>query len=625
MDETQRMLLVLAGIFVLGTGTQWLAWRLRVPSILLLVVVGILSGSVTGLIDPEALFGKLLSPIVSLSVGLILFEGGLSLRFRDVRGHARSLIGLLTIGVAVTWVGATFFATTLLGMPIPVAMVLGAVLTVTGPTVIGPLLRDIRPTGKVGAIAKWEGIVVDPIGATLALLVFEGYDAIRQAEFGSATVAAIRGLAEVTAIGLLLGFTAAGVLMVMIKRFWIPDYLQNPMTLMFVVGTFAGAEWLHHEAGLLAVTVMGITLANQRTIPVQQMLEFKESLATLLIAGLFILLSARVPLESLTALGWRGPAFALAMILIVRPVSVWISTPFSRLTRAERGLLAWLAPRGIVAAAVSSVFALRLGEAGEAIAPATFTVIFMTVAIYGLTAGRVSQRLGLSRPDAQGLLIAGAGQVSRTIGKALAKEGFSVVLVDTRFPRIRKSRDLGLRACFANILSEHVLDEVDFGGLGRFLALTSNDQVNSMAIARFRELFGRDNVYRVARAEKRSTRMESDWERRMEGRTLFTGELTYEELDSALDRGATIKTTRLTDTFDAAAYRKLYGDRAVPLFVIDGKRLSVVTADAKPTFRAGQSVVSLVRPERAEVSAVGVPEPTVATVDETQTSGEATI
>lgn len=593
MDTTQHVLAVLAGISVIGVGTQWLAWRIRIPAILLLLTAGCIAGPVTGFIDPGRVFGDLLLPIVSLSVGVILFEGGLNLRFRELHDTWRSLLGLLIVGVLVTWVGATMGGLWILKLPVSVALVLGAVLTVTGPTVIGPLLRDIRPTGRVGVIAKWEGIMIDPIGATLAVLVFEATASIQRAEFASATSSALVGLTMVIIVGLVVGLVAAAVLVLMIRQFWIPDYLQNPMTLMFVVAAFAAAELLHHEAGLLATTVMGIALANQRQIDMHRTIEFKESLTVLLISMLFILLSARVPLESLTSLGWRGPAFALFLIVVVRPVAVWLSTIGSGLSMSERAFLSWLAPRGIVAAAVSSVFALRLGEAGAAVAPATFIVIFSTVAIYGLTASRLARQLGLSTADAQGLIVAGANLGARTIAEALTKQEFDVVLVDLRYSQIRRARDAGLPACFANILSEHVLDEVDLGDVGQFLAMTPNDEINTLAVARFREMFGREKTFQLAMEESPHSRLDTEWQDRLLGRTLFSEKLTYDYIDRAVRNGASIKVTRLTETFDFAAFQSHYGSLAWPLFVIDGRKLHVLAADSDPAFRPGQSIVSL--------------------------------
>lgn len=599
MEQTQLLTRMLATVIVLGIGGQWLAWRLRVPAILLLLILGCLAGSVTGLIDPDLLFGDLLQPIVSLSVGLILFEGGLNLKFRELRGTWKSLLGLLTVGVLITWVGGTIAAWGILQTPLPVALVLGAVLTVTGPTVIGPLLREIRPAGNVGVIARWEGITIDPVGATLAVLVFEAVTAYRVDEFGSATINAIRGFAFTGISGLLVGLAAAWTLTESFRRFWVPDYLQNPMTMLYVVAAFAGAELLHHEAGLLAVTVMGMGLANQKRIDIHRILEFKESLTILLIATLFILIAARIPLPQLTQSGWRGPAFAAAMILIVRPVSVWLSTIGSGLTSRERGFLAWFAPRGIVAAAVSSVFAMRMGDAGAIIAPATLIVVFTTVTVYGLTAARLARRLGLSTANPQGLLIAGANQTARAVAAAISREGFRVVLVDSRYQRIAKARKENLEACFASILSEYVMDAVSFGGLGRFLAMTSNDQINTMAAARFREIFGRQNVYQLPRTGTGATRLEVSWQDRLAGRPLFGPRLTYDFLDSALDHGGLIKTTRFTEVFTLESYRTLYGERALPLFLIDASSLQVLTEDTKLSPRKGQTLISLILPESA--------------------------
>jgi NhaP-type Na+/H+ or K+/H+ antiporter len=602
MDESQYILAVLASLFVLGVGAQWIAWKLNIPPLLLLLSVGSLAGSITGWIEPDKVFGEMLLPMVSLAVGLILFEGGLNLNFRELHEIWRGLLGLLTIGVFVTWVGATLAGILILQLPPPVALVLGAVLTVTGPTVIGPLLRDIRPSGKVGAIAKWEGIIIDPIGATLTLLVVEALSSIRQAEFSSATLNAVHGLFNVLFIGFALGAAAAWIFIVMLKKFWIPDYLQNPMALMFVVAAFAGADILQHEAGLLAVTVMGIILANQKQVEIHRVIEFKENLTVLLITLLFILLSARVPWQSLVSLGWRGPLFGLVMILLVRPISVWLSTLNSTLSLSERLFLCWLAPRGIVAAAVSSVFALRLGDEGAAIAPATFIVIFMTVATYGLTSGKLARYLGLSSRDAQGVLIGGSNLISRALASVLKKEGFKVVLVDTSYFSISKARDLGLECCYANILSDHVMDEIDFGDIGRFMAMTKNSEVNTLAVARFRSMFGGEKIYQLADVEKSTLRLGKEWESKLSGRMLFTSSLTYSFLEHALQNGAAIKVTKLTETFDYAAYQKHYGGEAWPLFIIDGKKLQVVSPSVKMSPQKGQSLISLIMKNEPAVS-----------------------
>lgn len=595
MEQTDQLMRMLAGIVILGVGGQWLAWKLRIPAILLLLCFGCLAGSVSGFINPDDMFGDLLQPLVSLSVGLILFEGGLNLRLSELKGSWRSLLGLLTIGVIITWCGAAASAHWILGMPSSAALVLGAVLTVTGPTVIGPLLREIRPTGKVGVIARWESIAIDPIGATLAVLVFEAMTSIQAAEYRSASVSAILGFAGTALVGIASGLLSSRLLIESFRRFWIPDYLQNPMTLLYVVTTFAGAELIHHEAGLVGVTVMGMLLANQKAIDVHRILEFKESLTVLLISVLFIVLSARVPLDELRLLGWRGIAFAGSLILVVRPLAVWLSTIGSRLTWQERCFLAWFAPRGIVAAAVSSVFALRMGDSGAMIAPATLVVIMVSVAVYGLTAAPLARRLGLAKSDLQGLLIAGASQMAREIARAISDAGIRVVLVDTRYERIARARNAGLNACYASILSDHVMNAIDFGGLGRFLGMTSNDQINTLAAARFREIFGTENVFQLSQQDSPGP-LTTSWQNRLAGRILFSRQLTYEFIDQALDQGAGITTIPFSGDFTLDAFHAQYGDHVHPLLLINGSQVQVLAADSMIRPRAGVLAVSLVLP-----------------------------
>jgi NhaP-type Na+/H+ or K+/H+ antiporter len=601
MEGSQQVLASLALIIILGVGGQWLAWRLRIPAILLLLSLGCLAGSILGWVQPNELFGDLLQPMVSLAVGFILFEGGLSLKLTDLATIWKSLLGLLTVGVLLTWIVGSAAAYWILGVPPSVALVLGAVLTVTGPTVIGPLLREIRPAGKVGIVAKWEGIVVDPIGATLAVLVFETTEELRDALYGSATISAIYGFAITAISGIAIGIAAGWLLVEAIRRFWVPDYLRNPITLLFVACCFIGAEITHHEAGLVSATVMGMWLANQKKIDVHGILEFKESITVLLISLLFIVLAARIPLSQISELGWQGVMFAAVMILVARPLSVMVSTFGSGMAWQERVFLSWFAPRGIVAAAVSSVFALRMGDEGAVIAPATFVVILSSVTIYGLTAGWLARRLGLAKAEPQGVLIAGANEVARAMGLALQREGIACVLVDTRYDYTARAREAGIGVQYANVLSDYVMEEIDFGGLGRFLALTPNDNVNTLSAAKFREVFGTSNVYQLA-SRNQGERFEAVGQKRFSGRTLFAKDLNYATINTALQQGGVIKATRITKQFTYAEFRETH-TTSRPLFVVNGERLVVITADidrAKPT--AGNVVIHLVLPAGAESS-----------------------
>lgn len=348
-------------IIVLGVAAQWLAWRLHVPSILLLLLFGFLGGPIAGQLQPDALFGELLLPFVSVSVGLILYEEGLSLRLTELPKVGGVVRNLVTTGAFVTWAISTLASAWLFDLPGELAVLLGAILVVTGPTVIQPLLQHIRPSGATGSILKWEGIVIDPVGALLAVLVFE---AVSAGELREATAHVLGGVLKTIIVGGGLGVVAAGMLSFALRRYWVPDFLQNAVSLMLVLATFAASNAAQHESGLFAATVMGITLANQRSVDVRHIVEFKENLRVLLISGLFIVLAARLEVSSLLAVSFRGMVLVLLLVAVARPLCVWVSTVRSKLSAKERLFLSAMAPRGIVAAAVASVFAIRLEQIG---------------------------------------------------------------------------------------------------------------------------------------------------------------------------------------------------------------------------------------------------------------------
>ena len=597
-------LAALALIGAAGGTAQWMAWKLRLPSILLLLIAGILVGPVLGLLHPRQLFGGLLDPLVSLAVAVILYEGGLTLKMKELGANAAAILRLLTVGVLVTWVLATAAALYVDQLPWQTALVLGAILTVTGPTVIGPLLRQVRPRGPVEAIAKWEGIVVDVVGATLAVLVLHAVtegsasgDAIHSAQ------GAVVDLGKTILVGTFFGVLGAYMLVIPLRRHLIPDELENAISLAVVLMSFVGADLLAHESGLLAVTLMGFLLANRDDVSVHHIVEFKENLRVLLISTLFVVLAATINLGDLKATGWRGIAFLLILIVLVRPAAVLLSTIRTKLTKQERVFLACLAPRGIVAAAVSSLFGLRLQEAevagAELLAPIAFVVIIGTVTIYGLSAVPLARRLGLSDPDAQGTLIAGAGPFALELGRALMRLEVDVVHVDTNRTSISRARLDGLSAHYGSILSTELVESLPLGGTGRFIGLTPNDEVNALAAAHFASLYGRANVYQSASAEGGGDEVRRD----LRGRVLFGEGLSVGSLDLRVRRGAYVKATQLTDEFDFESFLARYGDDAIPLAVHRSGRLELFTIDRSPPAEAGDIVLSLVQPDAAEQAA----------------------
>ena len=592
MDHNLHLLEGLAAIIVLGIAAQWLAWRLRLPSILMLLAVGFVAGPVTGLLDPDALLGDLISPIVSLSVAIILFEGGLSLRLSELRSIGRVVRNMLSVGMLITWALSTLGARLLLGLDWSLSLLLGAILVVTGPTVIGPLLRDIRPSGRVSSILRWEGIMIDPIGVTLALLVFEG---ILVVDVETATLVAAVGLIKTVLIGLVFGGLGALLLTSLLRRYWIPDYLENPVTVMIVIAAFAVSDLLQPESGLLTATVMGIVVANQQGVSVRHIVEFKENLGVMLISNLFILLAARLNLDDLVHIGLGTVVFVALLMLVVRPLAVFVATLGSNLKWQERLFIAWLAPRGIVAAAAASIFTLELTRNGhpqaELLTPLTFTVIVATVAIYSLTAGPLARRLGIAQAAPQGTLIVGAHAWARQLAAALQSQGFKTLLVDSNWENIQAAHMEDLEAQYADVLSEHE-DGLNLAGLGRLLALTSNDEVNSLAALHFAEIFGRAEVYQIpCQVRPRSGSVPLH----LRGRLLFRDDISIGTLEEHLALGAEIKATPLTAEFTYDDFQAFYQGRALPLAVVDeNHKVTFYATDQPPVPRPGHTLLSLI-------------------------------
>ncbi len=593
---TEHILFSLASIVIFGVGAQWLAWRLGLPSILLLLVAGFLAGPGTGLIKPDEILGPLLFPIVSLSVAVILFEGGLGLRLNELYQSGHLIRNLVSLGALVTWLICTVAAILIANLPLELAVLLGAILVVTGPTVIGPLLRVVRPSEHIGAILKWEGIVIDPLGASLAVLVFEVI--IAEELLATSTVMVAVQVVVLTLIaGFVLGFLGAVVIVVLLRRYWVPDYLQNLVVLMMVVLIFVIADIFQEESGLLAVTIMGIVLANQRFVSIKHILEFKENLGLLLIGGLFLLLTARLQLDDLTALGGESLLFLAVVIFIARPLAVWLSTLRSELTWRERAFLSWVAPRGIVAAAVSSLFAIRMAEEGiegaERLVPLTFLVIVGTVIVYSLTALPVARWLGIARPNPQGVLIVGARSLSCAIGHALQSRGYQVLLVDSNPAVCEQARMTGLPVKHGNILSDEMHRDIS-PGIGRLLALTANDEVNALASQEWLEVFGSAEVYQLTPHEAIDDGF-AIHAQLLRGRPLFGHEVNYTFLVERLNAGAVIETITLPTNLDRTALRSTLSRVVIPFFLInqDGT-LTVATAERPINLRPGQVIIGLV-------------------------------
>lgn len=581
-------LLLLAGFL-----SQWLAWRVKLPAILFLLLTGIVLGPVLGWVDPDEGLGELLFPFVSLGVAVILFEGSLTLRFEQLRGLGSSVLNLVSIGALITLGGLAFAAHTLAGLDWPLALLFGAICCVTGPTVILPMLRSVRPNARVANVLRWEGIVIDPIGALLAVLVFEAV-ALGHGDDG------LKLFAITVVLGSLIGVVAAFALAFLLRRHWVPEYLQNYATLAMVLLAFAASNAAAEESGLLAVTVMGMVLANHRGLHIDDILDFKENLSTLLISMLFIVLAARLTWPSAQVL-IAGMLVLGAAMLVVRPVSVLVSTLGSSLDWRERALIAWIAPRGIVAASISALFALRLEEVGvegaDTLVPLTFLLIIGTVLIQSATARSIARWLKVADPDPRGVLIVGASRIARLIAESLKKQKFDVLIADDDWWGVRAARMAELRAYFGNPVSEHADRHLDLIGIGRLLALSTRRELNTLACVRFRPEFGKDKVYYLRNVTAEEAKGRSDFSQPLRARVLFGDNITHGKLDEMVEAGWSLKTTKFTDSFTLQDFVGQYEEPPLLLYAVNERgALRFATTDLKLEPRTGWSLTALVNP-----------------------------
>ncbi len=591
-------LMSLVAVGLLSIGCQYLAYRVRLPAILPLLIVGILVGPVWGILDADALFGNLLFPVVSLSVAIILFEGSLTLKFRDIAGHGNMVRNLCSIGVIVTWGIAAVAAHYSLNISWQLAFLFGAIVTVTGPTVIVPMLRTVRPKTNLANILRWEGIVIDPIGALLAVLVFEFIVASQ----GNAISHTFIMFGKTIGIGVVLGLGSGYLLGLSIRKDWIPHYLLNTAVLTIILGVFAASNYVAHESGLLAVTITGMVLANMKNVDVEDILEFKETLSVLLISGLFILLATRLNLQSVIDVGWGAIIILVAIMFVARPLSVIASSIGTGLKWNELALLSWIAPRGIVAAAVSALFSLKLEEIGYEgagiIVPMVFLVIIATVVVQSLTSRSVASLLKVRAPAPTGYLIFGGSKFNRLLACEMLNQDIAVTIADTNWDAIREARMMDIPVYFGNPMSDHAARHLDIATFGTVLVMSPYKQLNPLISYHFEYTQGKDKVWSLTSNEQATRPSHQVSEQYAKKLTLFDEGVTYGYLASAVNRGASVKTTRLTDEFSFEDYNDKYNDRATPLLAInkEGKSYTFINGNSIEP-KSGWRIISLVLPE----------------------------
>ena len=511
-------MLELAGIIILGIIAQWFAWRLKLPAILPLILIGLLVGPIATLYTADG--SKLIEPVwngekglfpgeglyyfLSLAISIILFEGGLTLKRSEVRNVGPVISKLITVGTLVTFFGAGFAAHFLFDFSWQISFLFSSLIIVTGPTVITPILRNIPLKKDISAVLKWEGILIDPIGALVAVLVFEFISVGEGQEY---TKTALIDFGKILLFGFTFGFTFAHALAFVIKKNYVPHYLLNVVSLSVVLLVYVESDILAHESGLLAVVVMGMVMGNLDLPNLKELLYFKESLSVLLISILFILLAANINISDMELIyNWNTAILFVAIVFIIRPIGVFLSTKGSSLKFKEKLFISWVGPRGIVAAGIASLFGSKLlqkGEPGaEYITPLVFMIVLGTVLLNATTARYVAKWLGVFLKHSEGILIIGASKMSRLIANYLKQNNRHVVLIDNNHAHIKQAKKLGLEAMVADVYSDTLADNIELNDMGYLMALTGSAEINEYVIVRFKDQFGENGSFRLVSAEE---------------------------------------------------------------------------------------------------------------------------
>lgn len=589
-------MLELAGIIILGIIAQWAAWRLKLPAILPLILIGLFVGPVSTLlsedgakwIEPlwngkEGLFpGEGLYYFVSLAISIILFEGGLTLKRSEIRTIGPVITKLITIGSAVTFFLAGTAAYFIFGLSLKISFLFSALIIVTGPTVISPILRNIPLKKDVSSVLKWEGILIDPIGALVAVLVFEF---ISVGEGQQYTKTALIEFGKILLFGTTFGFTFAHGLAFAIKKNLIPHYLLNVVSLSVVLLVFVESDIFAHESGLLAVVVMGMVLGNMNLPNIKELLYFKESLSVLLISILFILLAANINMEDLYLLyRWETLALFAIVVFVVRPLGVFLSTYGSDLKMNERIFISWVGPRGIVAAGIASLFGSKLllkEEPGaEYITPLVFMIVLGTVLLNATTARLFAKIVGVFLKKSDGILIIGASEVARLIARYLQRNDRHVVLLDSNGNNIRLARELELEAIEANIYSDDITDNIELNHVGYLMALTGSSEINEYAISRFSKQFGENGSFRLI------SKQEMDHPDSISKEGLFSTTDDFINLTEVARKYPVVQEVAINseEEYKELIQKLLDDQEMIPLFVKENKGfIDIISASAEVT------------------------------------------
>lgn len=586
---TDSMSFAIVMVLGLGVVAQWVAWRFKIPALVLLSVIGIVVGPVLGVLQPAAVFGEALQPIIALCVAIILFEGGLNLRRAEFKASGQVVRRLTTVGVVVALLLGTLAAHYIGQLSWQVAWVFGAITVVTGPTVIGPMLRQAKLEKHSATYLKWEGIINDPIGVLIAVLLFQYF--VYSGETASLTTTLFKLLYAI-GVSLLLGVLTGFGLGTMFRKGLVPEYLKSPIIIGAILLIFTLANQVQHEAGLLAVTIMGIVMGNMKLPSIEELRRFKEYITIILVSSVFILLTANLQPGALALLNWHSLALLLAMLFVVRPLSVWLSTIKTDASHQQRFLTGWIAPRGIVAAATAGIFSPALVAEGyadaEQLLPLVFALIFITVTLHSFTVTPLARWLSLQVGRNKQLLLVGASPWNIKLAKALEELGLDSMIADPSWRLLKNARHQGLNTYCGEVLSEAAIESDALSGVEQLFANTNNDAYNALVCQHYAHELGRQNVFQLSMLD------EDD---RHEPHHVMTGieilsDIDHETLSAHLHDGWGFKRTPLTEQYTYQDAIKALPEGAIPFAFVTAKKQLQFIADNTPVPGDGTVLIS---------------------------------
>ncbi len=574
----------------LGVGAQWVAWRLRMPAIVLMLLAGLVIGPVTGVFNPERDIGPLMGPMISIAVAIILFEGGLTLNFHSLRGAAEGVKRLVIVGAPLGWLGSALALHYVAGLGWASSAVFGGIMIVTGPTVIAPLLRQARLKRRPAQLLQWEAIVNDPIGALAAVLAFELILVVNTPEIlGTAFWEMARGIIVAALMGLAAGWAVSEAF----RRARVPEFMKVPVLFAVLLGVFALSDHLLHESGLLAVTVMGLYIANADLPSYAELRRFKEHATILLVSGVFILLAASMDIEALSMLGWRAAVFIAVIILVVRPVTVLLSLAFTKLDWPERLLVAFTGPRGVVLVAVAGLFSERLVQSGiedaALLTPLAFALVATTVVLHGFSLRPLGRLLGLAAEGTPGVIFVGGSQFAAAFASQLRELEVPVLVADANRSRLRSVRDAGVPVFFGDILSEAAEHGIEIMSYGRVIAVSDNDAYNTLVATDLAPEFGRDNVFQLKRARQHQSRHALP--PTLGGRNIAGG-MGYYEIARKSTEGWKVRSTRMTEDFSLKDWQEHNPDAVLLAEYSEKGTLRLISETSEPKAEPGTRILS---------------------------------